>query len=136
MAAAALIFLSGLTLSVGSSDANAKGPSATFRCGDDFVSVGENMAEVILRCGEPTFRQTTGAKGKARTIKGKRAKAAEGDQRQEGLSRKKKGVVTKTEYEEKVSETWYYNRGSNDFVYSLHFEGGVLTKIVEGNRGL
>lgn len=136
MTAAALIFLSGLYHSLGGPEADAKGPTATFRCGDDFVSVGDNMAEVILRCGEPTFRQTTGAKGKARTIKGKRAKAAEGEQGKEGLSRKKKGVVTKTEYEEKVAETWYYNRGSNDFVYSLHFEGGVLTKIVEGNRGL
>ena len=109
--------------------------ASTFRCGNDLVSLGDSMADVLLSCGEPTYSHATGARGKARTVKRKSSKTSEGDQHDESLSRKKKRAASKTEYEEKLAETWYYNRGPNDFVYSLHFEGGVLTKIVQGNRG-
>jgi len=111
------------------------GRSTTYRCGNDLVFLGDSVADVMLSCGEPSHRHVTGAKGKARTVKRKNSKGSEGDPSDESLSRKKKRVASKTEYEEKVAETWYDNRGSNDFVYSLRVEGGVLTKIVQGNRG-
>jgi len=114
-------------------DERAMHRSSMFRCGNDLVSLGDSMADVMLRCGEPTYHHASGASGKARTIKRKSTSGSEWDQNHEKLSRKR--VASRTEYEEKVAETWYYNRGPNDFVYSLHFEGGALTKIVQGNRG-
>jgi len=118
-----------------SAEDSVMGRSTTYRCGNDLVSLGDSVADVLLSCGEPSYRHVTGARGKSRTVKRKSSKGSEGEQNEESLSRKKKRVASKTEYEEKVAETWYYNRGSNDFVYNLRFEGGVLTKIVQGNRG-
>jgi len=130
------VIMAGFVLLLSSSSSAAFSGGATqFRCGNDLVFLGDSVADVMLSCGEPSYRHVTGAKGKARTVKRKNSKGSEGDSSDESLSRKKKRVASKTEYEEKVAETWYYNRGSNDFVYSLRFEGGVLTKIVQGNRG-
>jgi hypothetical protein len=93
------------------------------------------MADVVLRCGEPTYIYKTGAKGKSKAAKRKRNKKTQENQDEKNLSKKKKRTSTHVTYEEKVMETWYYNRGSDDFMYSLYFEGGVLTKIVQGSRG-
>jgi Tfp pilus assembly protein PilX len=109
--------------------------STTFRCGDDLVSVGDTVADVVLRCGEPTYIHKTGSKGKSRATKRKRNKKTQENQDETNISKKKKRTSTRVTYEEKVMETWYYNRGSDDFMYSLYFEGGVLTKIVQGSRG-
>jgi len=130
-----LLLLFGVS-SPGYSDKSAGHRSKTFRCENDLVSLGDSMADVVLRCGEPSYRHATGARGKARTIKRKSStRESEDEQNNKSHSGKKKRVASKTEYEEQVMETWYYNRGPNDFVYSLHFEGGTLRKIVQGNRG-
>lgn len=34
-----------------------------------------------------------------------------------------------------LPEIWTYNFGPTDFVYSLSFEEGVLSKIIQGDRG-
>lgn len=34
-----------------------------------------------------------------------------------------------------LTETWTYNFGPTDFIYSLSFEGEQLTKIMRGERG-
>ena len=118
-----------------SAEESVMGRSTTYRCGNDLVSLGDSVADVLLSCGEPSYRHATGARGKSRTVKRKSSKESEeGFERREFYPEEETGS-SKTEYEEKVAETWYYNRGANDFVYNLHFEGGVLTKIVQGNRG-
>ncbi len=126
-----LIGFSGLAYA----DEKARHGSKTFRCENDLVSLGDTMADVILRCGEPTYRHATGSRGKARTVKRKSTGDSEDGQDNKNHSGKKKRAASKTEYEEQVTETWYYNRGPNDFVYSLTFEGGTLKKIVPGKRG-
>ncbi|OPY84429.1 MAG: hypothetical protein A4E72_02235 [Syntrophus sp. PtaU1.Bin208] len=93
------------------------------------------MADVMLRCGEPSYLHATGVKGKARTSTRKNAKSSKGISNDESHSGKRTQSAQRTEYKEQVTETWYYNRGPNDFVYSLSFEGGILTKIVQGKRG-
>jgi hypothetical protein len=122
-------------LGLGYSGEIARHGSKTFRCENDIVSLGDSMADVILRCGEPTYRQTTGVRGKARTTTRRSSKSSQGNQNDESRSGKRKQTSGKTEYKEQVTETWYYNRGPNDFVYSLSFEGGTLTKIDKGKRG-
>jgi len=130
-----LLLLFGVSC-LGYSNESAGHRSKTFRCETDLVSLGDSMADVILRCGEPSYRHATGARGKARTIKRKSStRESEGEQNNQSHSGKKKRVASKTDYEEQVTETWYYNRGPDDFVYSLRFEGGTLKKIVQGNRG-
>lgn len=129
------VSLSGFPASGWSARGRKGSESTTFRCGNDLVSPGDSVEDVLLRCGEPSYRHATGARGRSRTIKRKNG-GASGDESTHGsLSSKRKRTVSRTVYEEEVAETWYYNRGPDDFVYSLHFEGGVLTRIVQGNRG-
>jgi len=77
----------------------------TFRCGQgQIVSVGNTIAEVYAKCGEPTFR----------------------DRRLEssswGSGRWGHGGIT-------TIEDWTYNLGANEFMYRLIFAGGRLVKI-------
>ena len=40
----------------------AGGASSTLRCGTALISVGDSMAEVLLKCGEPLTRDYVGVK--------------------------------------------------------------------------
>ncbi|OPY15701.1 MAG: hypothetical protein A4E70_00981 [Syntrophus sp. PtaU1.Bin005] len=126
----ALVFV---FLGLGRSGEAAASGSGTFRCGHDMVSLGDSMADVMLRCGEPTYRHETGVRGKARTVVRKSSERSQGGESHH--SEKAKRTARRTNYKEQVTERWYYNRGSNDFVYRLSFEGGTLTKIDQGKRG-
>ena len=122
-----------VVLGMGRSGAAAASASGTFRCGHDMVSLRDSMVDVMLRCGDPTYRHETGVRGKARrTVVRKSSERSQGSERH---SEKAKRTARRTNDKERVTETWYYNRGSNDFVYRLSFEGGTLTKIDQGKRG-
>lgn len=108
---------------------------STLRCGNDLVSLGDSVEDVLVSCGEPSRRHTAGSGGKTRTAKRKSSRESDGDRNNESPSRKKKRTPRRAKYQENEAETWHYNRGPNDFVYCLHFEDGVLTRIVQGGRG-
>ena len=72
----------------------------SFYCGNYLVSEGDTMAEVLLKCGEPFFK----------------------DQHVE-----KEREDDRTVYV--VVDEWIYNFGPQDWLYSLTFRNGTLKKI-------
>ena len=110
---AALIFLLLLSF-VSSGEAFA----SSFRCGQEIVKTGDSSAEVLTRCGKPTFVE------EAASIKRGAGRSAKRDTG-EGL------VFKKGRYTETIQrvENWYYDRGPSEFIYVLTFIGGVLSNI-------
>jgi hypothetical protein len=104
------------------------GAASTFRCGTQLVSEGDTRAEVIHKCGEPTFV----------------------DSWEEELIQRDFGVVQ--EYDPRTGryegyrdpflvkvqvkiELWTYNLGSTQFTRYLRFENGILKEITTGAKG-
>jgi hypothetical protein len=85
-----------------------------FRCGDEIVSVGDAKSRVQIVCGNPTFKERTGAKGVY-------AADPETGRRRAKSSRK--------------VEQWTYNCGEGDFIYVLTFEGGRMVREDTKGRG-
>ena len=107
----------------------------SFRCGTDLVCIGDSEAEVLLKCGEPYFVKETGVKGRSRTVRSSRVSKSRADDDTPTRKRERSSAPKRTVYRETVSEVWTYNRGPNDFIYNLYFEGGVLKRIKTGGRG-
>jgi len=78
--------------------------TATCACRDGIVSKGDLLAEVVKKCGPPTFQS----------------------QRQETRlddTKESKTITT-------ISiDDWTYNFGPNEFMYNLRFENGRVMKI-------
>lgn len=87
----------------------------TLQCGDSIVSVGGTKYEAMLKCGEPSYQDVEGSKETVRR----------GEQGSRNAYTSKTGVI----------EQWYYNRGPNDFIYVLTFEGGTLRSIRQVGYG-
>jgi len=77
------------------------------RCGDRLVSRGDTKAEVLMKCGEPSFSEVIAIE------------AGPGI----GFSTLKVPV-----------EQWTYNQGPNTFLKILTFKGGKLVDIGDGER--
>lgn len=92
--------------------------ASSFRCGQEIVKTGDSSAEVLTRCGKPTFVE------EAASIRRGAGRSAKYDTR-EGL------VFKKGRFSESTQrvENWYYDRGPSEFVYVLTFIGGVLSNI-------
>ncbi|NLA41982.1 MAG: DUF2845 domain-containing protein [Smithella sp.] len=92
----------------------AAGNAFSFRCGAGMVSTGDSKARVLIVCGKPTAKEKAGEKNKtsAGATKNKKTKKSSGK-----------------------AEVWYYNCGSQDYIYALTFENGVLKKEDTEGRG-
>ena len=88
---------------------------SSFRCGNDVVNPGDSKFQVILRCGDPSYREEEGV-----SEKGGR-----------GLEAARHAYMSRTV----IREKWHYNRGPNDFIYVLTFEGDTLKTITESGYG-
>ncbi len=99
----------------------------TMRCGSRLVSVGETKATVLLRCGEPLFREEVGERTVGR-IRGK-IKEEDKDKKDE----EKKFFVGRAETTVKVEE-WIYQESRYRFPRILTFEGSRLVKIELGDK--
>jgi hypothetical protein len=81
---------------------------STFRCGTDIIQLGDSDYRVMAKCGPPSDRHYIGTNYRYSTM---------------------------PFAEFRNVEQWTYNRGSNDFIYTLIFEGGSLIEISQGGRG-
>jgi DNA-directed RNA polymerase subunit M/transcription elongation factor TFIIS len=91
----------------------AAGDAFSFRCGSGMVSAGDSKARVLIVCGKPTAKEKVSEKTKTST-----------------------GVVkNKTKKSTNKAEVWYYNCGSQDYIYALTFEDGVLKKEDTEGKG-
>jgi hypothetical protein len=85
--------------------------SNTLRCGSRLVSVGDNKAEVLIKCGPPAWK----------------------DAWTEKLIN---NVNTPGELRVNIErERWIYNLGHNSFLRFLLFQNGKLVKITTGDYG-
>lgn len=92
----------------------AAGDAVAFRCGSGMVSTGDSKARVLIVCGKPTAKEKVSEKNKTFTGVGKNKK-----------TKKSAGKA----------EVWYYNCGSQDYIYALTFEDGVLKKEDTEGKG-
>ena len=85
--------------------------SDTMRCGNRLVSLGDNKAEVLIKCGSPAWKD------------------AWTDEVINGVNTSTAVCVTTDR------ERWVYNFGHNKFLRFLSFENGRLEKITTGDYG-
>ena len=81
----------------------------SFRCGTDVIMLGDSNYRVLARCGPPGAKEFVGTN----YMYGVQPPAGEF----------------------RDMESWTYNRGPTDFIYTLKFQGGALIEIYRGGRG-
>ena len=102
--------------------------ASAFRCGTRLVCEGDTRAEVIQRCGNPTFVDSW---------------EEELIQRDFGAFRDydpRTGIyeVSREPFLVKIQikiDLWTYNLGSTQFTRYLRFENGILQEITTGAKG-
>lgn len=85
--------------------------SESMRCGNRLVSLGDNKAEVLIKCGTPAWKD------------------AWTDEIINGVNTPTSVRITTDR------ERWVYNFGHNKFLRFLSFENGRLAKITTGDYG-
>lgn len=89
---------------------------AAFRCGPDLITIGDDKAEVLIKCGEPSFSEFTSLE-------------FERPYREDLSHGSSPG---KTTY---LVEKWYYNCGPHKFIKILTFRNGKVRNIESGTYG-
>jgi len=86
-------------------------PSDTLRCGNRLVSVGDNKAEVLIKCGSPAWKD---------------------DWTDQIITNPNSVDASRLSIDR---ERWVYNFGHNSFLRFLLFENGRLVNIATGGYG-
>jgi hypothetical protein len=88
---------------------------AQFRCGARIVDIGDNLEEVLKKCGPPTIqKQGAGMRGEYVP---------------------NTGAYVYNPNDQVVIDEWIYNRGSRRLQQYLRFENGILKEIRSLNYG-
>jgi hypothetical protein len=100
-----------------------------FRCGDEVVVRGDSSGALVFRCGEPTYKEkiagsTTGSYSQ---------NTQETNNVKSGKAKKEIAVYGKYTERSETVEKWFYNCGSQDFVYVLEIKGGII--VSESTNG-
>jgi uncharacterized protein (DUF169 family) len=101
---------------------------SNLRCDKGIVSHGERQFDVLMKCGEPTYRSIKYEKRIKRDLY--RDLFPPRDLRESEKYREPLFVEELAEVEE-----WVYNLGSLQFVRYLTFENGILVNIELGGYG-
>lgn len=83
----------------------------SMKCGTKLVSPGDSKAKVLIRCGEPMFKEVVG---------------------ETTVHRKFFGFTIKSSTV--IVEKWTYNLGYGKFLRILTFEGDRLVRIEKGDK--
>lgn len=100
----------------------------TLRCDKGIVSHGDRLFDILMKCGEPTYRSIKYEKRIKRDFY--RNLFPPQDLRESEKYREPLFVDELVEVEE-----WVYNLGSLQFVRYLTFENGILVNIELGGYG-
>jgi len=95
----------------------------TFRCGSEVVTTGDPKIVVVQKCGKPHWREVVATKTEGGFASGS-GRVVPGQTHTEGTY----GETTVT------VEKWYYDCGSNYFIYALTFEGDILKWAVSTSQ--
>jgi hypothetical protein len=104
------------------------GAENAFRCGTQLVSQGDTRAEVIQKCGEPTFVDSW----EEELIQRDFGAVRDYDPRTGRYEGSRAPFLVKIQI--KV-DLWTYNLGSTQFTRYLRFENGILQDITTGAKG-
>jgi hypothetical protein len=99
-----------------------------FRCDGRIVSPGDRIFEVLVKCGEPSYRAVRLEKRIKRDFF--RELFPPKEPRESEKFREPRFVEEIVEIEE-----WVYNFGSTQFIRFLTFENGILVNIETGDYG-
>ena len=99
-----------------------------FRCGTQLVSEGDTRAEVIQKCGEPTFVDSWEEELVQRDF----GAVPDYDPRTGRYEGSRQPFLVKIQVK---IELWTYNLGSTQFTRYLRFENGILKEITTGAKG-
>jgi hypothetical protein len=102
--------------------------SSAFRCGTKLVSDGDTRAEVIQKCGEPTFVDSW----EEELIQRDFGAVRNYDPRTGRYEGSREPFLVKIQVK---IELWTYNLGSTQFTRYLRFENGILKEITTGAKG-
>jgi hypothetical protein len=94
--------------------------AASLRCGSELASEGATKLDVLMKCGEPTLRDSREVKVK---VKNTERSGESGDETSESVT------VTR------VIDLWIYNFGPNRLMQIAEFENGVLVDVKSGGYG-
>ena len=103
------------------------GKAASLRCDRELASEGSSKAEVLLKCGEPTFKET-------RTV-------AVGEKKHHGRAHRPYQTddsdddTTTTQVVYKTLDEWTYNYGPHRLMQVAVFENGVLVDVRSAGYG-
>jgi hypothetical protein len=89
---------------------------AAFKCGPELITVGDDKAEVLIKCGEPSFSELTSVESRRRFGEGYSPGSNFG------------GTTF-------FVEKWYYNCGPHKFIKILTFRSGRVIDIETGTYG-
>jgi hypothetical protein len=102
-------------------------PSEAMRCGNRIVSTEDSRADVVILCGDPTFKETTSVETSG-NIGGTTQSVTRGRVTTGTFS----GGYTETAT---ATEMWIYNCGEGRLIQALTFTGGKLIKIESRGHG-
>ena len=104
------------------------GAASAFRCGTQLVSDGDTRAEVIQKCGEPTFVDSW----EEELIQRDFGAVRNFDPRTSKYEGSREPFLVKVQVK---IDLWTYNLGSTQFTRYLRFENGILKEITTGAKG-
>jgi hypothetical protein len=104
------------------------GVVSAFRCGTQLVSEGDTRAEVIQKCGEPTFVDSWEEELVQRDF----GAVPDYDPRTGRYGESRQPFLVKVQVK---IELWTYNLGPTQFTRYLRFENGILKEITTGAKG-
>jgi hypothetical protein len=103
------------------------GAASAFRCGTQLVSEGDTRAEVIQKCGDPTFVDSWEEELIQRDYG-----VRDYDPRTGRYQGSREPFLVKVQVK---IDLWTYNLGSTQFTRYLRFENGILKEITTGAKG-
>ena len=86
-------------------------PALAMRCGSQLVTLGDRIAEVVAKCGEPLTVDSW------------------------EVARQTSGFFRLRTWEQVVVEEWVYNQGRSKFMRVLRFENGILVSEDTAGKG-
>ena len=104
------------------------GADNAFRCGTQLVGEGDTRAEVIHKCGEPTFVDAW----EEELIQRDFGAVRDYDPRTGRYEGYRDPFLVKVQVK---IELWTYNLGPTQFTRYLRFENGILQEITTGAKG-
>ena len=96
-----------------------------FHCGNKLVSLGDRKYEVLVKCGQPSYRDSHYERRIKRDFYRDLNPPRESERYREPLFAEETVEV----------EEWVYNFGSNRLLRFLTFENGILVSIETGDYG-